>query len=179
MKKSKTLFTQIKFVNPWWIYKVDKYLFPNGTEGEYHYVYTSGSAFIIPVMDDGRLIMVNQYRYLNDRFSLEFPGGGIKEGQIPEDVARRELVEETGFDGELESAGVFNPFNGVTNELCHVFIARNMKLSDEFKKDESEEFEIHYLSIDEVEEKIRTNEIYDGMTMAAWALAKHKLQFKS
>lgn len=175
MKKSKTLSSENIFINPWWIYKVDKYLFPNGSEGEYHYVYTSGSAFIIPVMDDRRLIMVSQYRYLNDRFSLEFPGGGIKSGQKPADVARKELIEETGFDGELEFIGIFNPFNGVTNEICHVFIARDLKSSDEFKKDESEEFEMHFLSIDEVEEKIRTNEIYDGMTMAAWALAKHKI----
>jgi ADP-ribose pyrophosphatase len=174
MKKSKTLTSENRYINPWWIYKVDKYLFPNGVEGEYHYVYTSGSAFIIPVTDDGKLIMVNQYRYLNDRFSLEFPGGGIKAGQKPTDVARKELVEETGFDGDFEFIGVFNPFNGVTNELCHVFIARGLKKSNEFKKDESEEFEIHILSVEEVEEKIKSNEIYDGMTMAAWALVKHK-----
>jgi hypothetical protein len=49
-----------------------------------------------------------------------------------------------------------------------------LKKSNEFKKDESEEFEIHILSVEEVEEKIKSNEIYDGMTMAAWALVKHK-----
>ena len=53
-----------------------------------------------------------------------------------------------------------------------MFVARNLKPSDEETKDEFEEFEILNLSIKEIDEKIRHNEIYDGMTMASWALAR-------
>jgi ADP-ribose pyrophosphatase len=175
LKPWRTLSSIVKFKNPWWTYKVDKYILPNGNEGEYHYVYTGGSVFIIPVLDDGRLLMVRQYRYLNSRFSLEFPGGGVMEGENPDEIARKELIEETGYDGELEKVGIFNPFCGVTNEYCHVYIARNLKPSSDEKHDDSEEFEVHYLSIAEFEEKIHTNEIFSGMSMASWASAKGKL----
>ena len=147
----------------------------NGRDYEYHYVHTAGSSFIIPVKDNGKIILVNQYRYLNDRFSIEIPGGGIKEGQTPEEVAHKELIEEIGFDGELEKAGFFNPYNGVADEICHVFIARNLKPSDKETRDDSEEFEMLEFTPEEIDEKIRTNEIYDGMTMAAWALSKGNL----
>jgi ADP-ribose pyrophosphatase len=172
IKHWKKLSTTIKHKNDWWNYQIDKYLFPTGKEGEYHYVHTYGSAFIIPILDNGKIILVNQYRYLNDRISLEFPGGGIKEGQNPKGIARKELIEETGFEGDLEKVGIFNPYNGITDEICHVFFARNLKPSDEETKDEFEEFEIVNLSIKEIDEKIRRNEIYDGMTMASWALAR-------
>jgi len=174
IKKGKKISEEIKFKNPWWSYKVDKYFFPNGKEGEYHYCYTDGSAFIIPVLPNGKILLVNQYRYLNDRFSIEFPGGGIKENQLPDDIARKELIEETGYEGELEKIGIFNPYNGVTNEICHVYIAQNLKPSNQFVKDEGEEFEFIELNAEEIDSMIASNEIYDGMTMAAWALARRK-----
>lgn len=173
IKHWKKLSTKIQHTNDWWNYQIDKYVFPTGKEGDYHYVHTAGSAFIIPVLDNGKIILVKQYRYLNDRISLEFPGGGIKEGQKSEDVARKELIEETGFKGNLEKVGIFNPYNGITDEICHVFIARNLKPSTEETKDEFEEFEILNLSAEQIDEKIKTNEIYCGMTMASWSLARN------
>jgi ADP-ribose pyrophosphatase len=172
----KKVSTNIKHKNDWWSYRIDNYIFPSGKKSEYHYVHTAGSAFIIPILADGKILLVKQYRYLNDRISLEFPGGGIKDGQEPKDVARKELIEETCNDGELESIGIFNPYNGITDETCHVFIARNLRPSNKETKDEFEEFEIVNLSINEIEEKIRTNEIYCGMTMASWVLAKSHLK---
>lgn len=175
LKPWKKISSEIKLKNPWWTYMHDKCVLPDGKPYEYHYVHTAGSSFIIPIKDNGKIILVNQYRYLNERFSIEFPGGGIKEGQLPEQVARKELIEETGMDGEFEKAGFFNPYNGIADEICHVFIARSLKPSNSEIKDDSEEFELLELSVEEIEEKIRNNEIYDGMTMAAWAIAKSNL----
>ena len=163
------------FENDWWSYWIDKYLMPNGKEGEYHYVHTAGSAFIVPMIDDEHILLLKQFRYLTDKVSLEFPGGGIKEGEKSEEIARKELIEETGYDGELEYVGSFNPFIGVTTEFCHAFIARNLKKSDEFEKDDSEEFEVVKLSVKEVDEKIISNEIFNGMSLAIWALVRSKL----
>jgi ADP-ribose pyrophosphatase len=174
LKPWKKLTSEVKFKNPWWTYVKDKYLLPSGKEGEYHYVHTGGSVFIIPVLDDGSLLMNKQYRYLNERFSLEFPGGGVKVGENHDEIAKKELIEETGYDGELEKVGIFNPFCGVTNEYCHVYIARNLKPSDKEKPDESEEFLIQNISINKLEEMIYSNEIFSGMTMASWALARKK-----
>ncbi len=178
LKPWKKLSSEVKFKNPWWTYVMDKYLLPSGKEGEYHFVHTGGSVFIIPVFDDGNLLMIRQYRYLNERFSLEFPGGGVRVGENPDEIARKELIEETGYEAELVKAGIFNPFGGVTSEYCHVYIARNLKPSNREKPDISEEFEIHKISVKELEEKISTNEIFSGMTMASWALVEKKFKDK-
>lgn len=175
LKKWKKLQTELKFTNFWWSYKIDKYMLPDGTKGEYHYAFTHGSVFIIPVTEKGKIIMVKQYRYLNDRFSIEFPGGGVKKEDNHDNEAQKELIEETGFDGELTFAGMFNPFNGVTNEICKVYIARNLMPSSKYKKDNSEEFIMYEFSPEEIDNMISTNELYDGMTLASWALVKNKL----
>ena len=175
LKILKKISGSVKFTNKWWDYVIDKYFLPNGKEGEYHYVHTPGSVFIIPVCDDGKIIMIRQYRYLNDRVSLELPGGGIKTGLSKEECAHNELIEETGFDGELEYVGFFNPYSGITDELCHVFIARKLLPSKKSLPDESEEIEVLHLTRVEVESKIQSNEIFNGMTMASWALGKSKL----
>ena len=84
--------------NAWWAYRKDDVLLPSGTQGEYHFVHVKGSSMIIPIMGDGRLIMVNQYRYLADRESLEFPCGSVKETSSYDSTAHHELAEETGFE---------------------------------------------------------------------------------
>lgn len=175
LKKWNKLSTEVKFTNNWWSYKVDKYTLPNGAPGEYHYAFTHGSVFIIPVTSEGKIILVKQYRYLNDRFSVEFPGGGVKSQNDHENQAYKELIEETGYEGELEYAGMFNPYNGVTNEICKVYIARNLIPSSAYKKDDSEEFEIYEFTPAELEKMVISNEIYDGMTLASWALVKDKI----
>jgi ADP-ribose pyrophosphatase len=175
LKKWNKVSTELKFTNAWWSYKVDKYTLPDGSEGEYHYAFTHGSVFIIPITAEGKIILVKQYRYLNDRFSLEFPGGGVKSENDHDTQAEKELIEETGFTGELTYAGMFNPYNGVTNEICKVYIARNLKPSSAYKKDNSEDFIIYELTAREIDKMIRENEIYDGMTLASWALVKHQI----
>lgn len=172
LKEWKSISCEIKFKNPWWEYRLDKCSIPNGREYEYHYVHTGGSVMIVPVKENGDLILVNQYRYLNRRFSIEFPAGGIKIGHNPDIVAHKELIEETGFDGDLQKIGIFNPYNGVTSEFCHVYIARNLFPSDKETKDEQEEFEQFTLKPSQVEEKIHSNEIHDGMTMAVWSMVR-------
>ncbi len=172
LKPWKKITSQDKFKNPWWTYRLDKVKMPNGKEGEYHYVHTGGSVMIIPILKNGKILMVKQHRYLNQKDSLEFPAGGVKEGEDSVKIAHKELIEETGHDGELEKIGYFNPFNGITDEICSIFIARNLKPSTKETKDECEEFEFLELTAEEIDAKIKSNEIYDGMTMAVWAMRK-------
>jgi ADP-ribose pyrophosphatase len=172
LKKWIRISTEEKFSNPFWTYKLDLCKIPNGKTYEYHYVHTAGSVFIVPVSVEGKILMVNQFRYLIDKFSLEFPGGGLKDGETPIDIARKELIEETGFDGTLKEIGYFVPYNGVSDEICYVFIATDLKPSTSETKDEQEEFELLLLTVEELEEKIIKNEISDGMTLASWMLAR-------
>lgn len=169
LRRWKTLTRETRIGNPWWSYMHDTVLLPSGSRGEYHYVHTPGSVMVIPRRDDGRIVLVRQYRYLNDRESVEFPAGGIKDGAAAEDAARDELREETSLQaGRLTKLGSFNPFNGVTDELCALFLAERLATC-EGTPDETEEFEILHRSPDEITAMIVAGEIWDGMTLAAWA----------
>ncbi len=62
LKHWKKISQEIKFTNKWWKYTIDKYKIDDKSEGEYHFCQTEGSAFVIPIRDDGKILMVNQYR---------------------------------------------------------------------------------------------------------------------
>ncbi|MFA6572096.1 MAG: NUDIX hydrolase, partial [Bacteroidota bacterium] len=117
------------------------------------------------------------YRYLNKRLSIEFPGGGIKTGQTSIETAVAELKEECGVKAEkFILLGEFNPFNGVTNEISSVYVAEELS-ECKAEPDDTEEFEILRLTYNEINEKIKTGEIWDGMTLAAWSLFLTKNYF--
>jgi len=172
LKKWKKISEAVLFKNSWWIYKKDETELPSGKRGEYHYVHTNGASMVVPILNDGRIVFVNQYRYLNDRESLELPCGGVKNGHTYEETAKHELEEEAGFIArDWCKVGEFNPYNGVTDELCRVFIAKDLSEVPS-TPDETEEFEIVSLKPDEVDARIATGTIWDGMTIAAWNIAK-------
>jgi ADP-ribose pyrophosphatase len=161
--------------NPWWTYRLDRFNIPSGIKGEYHCVHTDGSAMVIPCTDDGKIIMINQYRFLCDKESIEFPCGGVKSGFSHKQMAYRELEEETGYyPGLLSEAGEFNPFNGVTDEICKVFIARQLEFRS-LNPDATEEFEILALHPHEIDAMIQRGKIWDGMSLAAWILVRYRL----
>jgi 8-oxo-dGTP pyrophosphatase MutT (NUDIX family) len=166
--------TDVVFANPWWTYRRDRYLLPSGAENDYHYVHTHGSVMVIPVDAEGRLVLVRQFRYLNRRESLEFPGGGVPAGVAVEEAARRELREEAGVEaGVLQPVGSYNPYNGVTDEICTVFLARDLRPSDA-RPEETEDCRPEPLREEEVAARIAAGDIWDGMTLAAWTLYRHR-----
>jgi ADP-ribose pyrophosphatase len=169
----KKLASSIVIKNPWWEYRKDETELPSGRRGEYHYVHTNGASCIVPILPDGRLVLVNQYRYLLDKESLEFPCGGVKDGHSYEQTAEMELVEEAGYQArDWKLVGEYNPYNGVTTEICRVYLARDL-FAVPPTPEETEEFEIVVLTRDELERNIMAGVIWDGMTMAAWAIARH------
>jgi ADP-ribose pyrophosphatase len=175
LRRWKKLSESVLFKNSWWKYIIDNTELPSGRHGEYHYVHTNGSSMIVPVLDDGRVVFVNQYRYLNNRESLEFPCGGVKEGNNYEETAMHELEEEAGYMAHTwQVIGEFNPYNGVTDELCRVFFAKDL-VAIQSKPDETEEFEKVFLRPDEIDAKIASGTIWDGMTIAAWTIAKSRI----
>jgi ADP-ribose pyrophosphatase len=148
---------------------------PSGKPGEFHYVLTNGSSMVVPVDENGRLLLVRQYRYTGNRDSIEFPCGGLKDGAGYEETAESELVEETGFAAEqIEPAGAFNPCNGLLDEMCRVYVARKLRYIGA-RPDETESFELLRLKTEEIDARIRDGTIWDGMTIAAWAIARPKI----
>lgn len=172
LKRLRRLSTELLHKNPWWEYRRDEYLHPNEEKGEFFYVHTLGSVFVIPVLNDGRFVLLRQFRYLNQIESLEFVGGGMKPGCEYEGMAREELREEAGYEaGVLTPIGWFNPMNGASDERCYVFVARQLTPVGS-RPESSEEFEPVLVTSDELGGLIRSGEIWDGMTLAAYALYK-------
>ena len=163
------------FKNPFWTYYLDEFEIPEKMIGEYHYISTGGSSMVIPIDDRGKIGLVKQYRYLCDRDSIEFPCGSIKPGSDYISTAKAELSEEAGVAAKnFHLIGSFNPYNGVTTEICNVYIATGL-IPQETKSDDTEDFERLWISREVFEKLILSGEIWDGMTLAAWMLAHPQL----
>jgi ADP-ribose pyrophosphatase len=161
--------------NPYWDYKHDVYELPDGTHGDYYYGEENGSAMIVPILDDGRLVLVVQQRYLRDKPSVEFPCGGLNKDETPQEGAARELQEETGFQStNFIKSGAFDALNGLFKDTTHVFVADELVKQSEPSPDATENFEILYRRVEEFEEMIRRGEIWDGQTLAVWALSREQ-----
>lgn len=174
LKRLARLASETLHENPWWQYRRDRYTHPDGSEGEFFYAHTPGAVFVIPEFDDGRVLMLRQFRYLNQRESLEFVGGGMKKGLKPEAAAREELLEEAGLvAGELFPLGWFNPMNGLSDEECYVFLATGLYFNGA-RPEVSEEFEPVSLTLSELDQLIAAGEIWDGMTLAAYSLYRFR-----
>ena len=172
LKRWKQISKKLISRNDHWSYYLDQFEIDQKGQGEYHYVHTGGSSMIIPVTPSKNILLVNQYRYLNQEESLEFPCGAIESNLSAKKNAIKELREETGYDCKtLNFIGEFSPFSGVCDEMCSVFIADQL-FKNSLLPDMTEEFELIELSMNEIEEKIENGLIWDGMTMAAWIMAK-------
>ncbi len=106
----------------------DEVRLPNGQTSVREWIDHPGASAIVPVFEDGRTLLVRQFRYPPRRAFLEVPAGKIDEpGEAPADVAARELEEETGWRAErFENVGTAYPCIGYSNEQIHVFTAHDL-----------------------------------------------------
>ncbi len=172
MKHFKKLSEEIIHQNPWFTYKKDVFEDPEGEKSDHYYGLGPGSVLVIPILSDGRIVLISQYRYLTEGQQIEFPGGAIDENETPLDTAKRELKEETGCEaGEIVNIGIFYPMLAGWKGVCHVFLA-DVDIVAEPAPEHGEYLELVYRRPDEIEELARTNGIRSGMTLAAWAMAR-------
>jgi ADP-ribose pyrophosphatase len=129
--------------------------------------YPRQAAGIVPIGDDGRILMIRQYRFTTGRESWETPGGRIEAGESGEEAARRELREETGHSaGKMEFVGRYFPSCGSSNQVFNVFVARGLEKVSQ-ATDANEVIEVRWFTREEVRGMIRSNEIVEGMTLTA------------
>jgi len=177
LKQWKKISTKILSKNAWWEYRVDEFELPGGKRGEYYYVHSGGNVAIIPFFEDsGKFLLQRQYRYLFKKESLEFPAGWVPIGEDPAKIARYELIEETGYDGDLTRVGCFKPMYGIFDGEYSVFVAKNLRHSDERKKEDTEEFEKCLLTASQIDQKILAGQIDESNMVAAWVFAKKYLK---
>jgi len=174
LQKWTKLSSEVFHENKWWQGIHDRFRLPNGKEGDYFYIKTPGGVLIVAQDSEGKILMHREYRYLIDKISLSFPGGGVKIGQSPLEAAVAELAEEVGVSGNIKEVGFFAANCGLTDEIDKVFVASDLEpiLA---KKDETEDFELVRLSINEVEMAIANGEIWNAFDLAGWVIAKPHL----
>lgn len=159
--------------------KRDKILCPNGTVLDYIYQETLGGVIIVPILDDGRLVLVSEYRHLMERRGFEFPKGGMMPKETAAEAAPRELLEETGYSSSnFVKLSTYFPAPGNLRNEAHVYLADELTGPVPLKLDDSEDIEVVLRRPDELEEMIRRGEIWDGDTLAAWALARERVLAK-
>ena len=170
-----TVSRRTQFTCPYWHMMHDRYRLPSGDVTDYYYVRTGGSTMLVPVDEDGRLVLVRQFRYLIGRDSEEFPCGGVPVGGDPDENAVKELQEETGYRArDLRRIGAFAPYNGVADEMCHVYLARDLVYVGASPED-TESIQVVRRTVEEVTDLIASGTLWDGMTIAAFALVKPHL----
>ncbi len=90
---------------------------------EYPYSYLGNGSFVIVLpIYQGKVIYVHQYRHTFNEWFDELPGGGVNEGESPEEAAERELLEETGFSGQLVKLCEFPGSQGTSIEMCYIYL---------------------------------------------------------
>ncbi|EKD78310.1 MAG: ADP-ribose pyrophosphatase [uncultured bacterium] len=157
--------------NSFWTYKHDVFQYPDGRTGDYYYGEDRGMAIVVPILPDGRLVLGKQHRYLVDQMSIEFPGGGIRSEETPDQAARRELFEEVGYTATyLEQIGKFQQYIGVFKAPAYVYVAK-VTTPDKQILDDTEDITVITATPQEFSQMIQRGEVIDGGTLAAWAMA--------
>ena len=124
---------------------------------------------VIPLTDDGRIVMVREFRFGIDDFTLEIPGGMCDGDEPPADAARRELVEETGYDArELVDLGWVHPNPAVQTNRCHTFLALGAHPVGEPSPDADEAFEVVTVRKEDVPGLMRDGSITHALVVAAF-----------
>ncbi len=149
---------------------VDEVSEPGGVEGTREVVRQPGSVAALPVLADGRLVLVRQYRYAVDAQVWELPAGRREAGETPEAGARRELEEEVGLRaGTLEPLLVFWTTPGFCDEVMHLFRATGLE-SVPPRPEADERIEQATFALDEAMAMVRRGEIREGKTLVALLL---------
>lgn len=147
--------------------KLDKVLLPNGKISSREVVLHPGAVAILPILPNGDIVFVKQYRYPIDSIIYELPAGKLELNEKPLKCAIRELSEETGYDtNDLEFLTTIVTTPGFSNENIYLYLAKNLIKSTQHL-DEDEFIDVEVLSVSKVKQMILEGNIFDSKTLSA------------
>jgi len=146
--------------------RVDEVVLPSGKETVREVIEHNGAVAIVAIDIEKNILLVQQFRHAADKELLVIPAGGIDPGETPEETARREMQEETGYTpGKLERLGGFYSAPGYASEYLHLFLATDLAPARLIAED-TQEIKLVKMPLDDVVELIRNGEIQDAKSIA-------------
>ncbi len=154
--------------------KVDQIVYDSGNEGIREVAMHPGGAVVVPVKNDGKIVMVKQFRYPFQKFLLELPAGKLEKNENSKHCAVRELEEETGYkSNDVKKLGSIYTTPGFCSEELHIFQARNLIAGDHNREEGEFGMEVFEFTLEEIKEKIRKGEIVDSKTICGIYMMKN------
>lgn len=155
--------------------KRDRVRLPNGREAAREWVKHPGAAAVIPLLPDGRIVLVRQYRYPVQAVTLEIPAGKLDvPGEDPLGCAKRELQEETGYEaGRYEKLLTLATTVGFSDEWIHIYLATELSPGKQ-SPDEDEFLHVMTMPLSKAVQEITDGRIVDAKTVAAVLLLAHR-----
>ena len=162
----RTLERNYLYRNPWCAFRVDEVVLPSGVITEYGVLESGGFAAVVPIMEDGKVVLVRQWRQPLGSFTLELPSGGVDAGEDPKEAAERELLEETGYRAEgLVHLASVHTSTGRTTEVCHLFTCRAVRDPGGARPEPTEFIRVVELPLREASEEVSSGRITDAATV--------------
>lgn len=149
--------------------QLDHVTLPNGNDATREYIRHPGAVAVVPVLDDGRIVLVKQCRYPLGTVMWEIPAGKLDHGpeEDPLECAKRELSEETGYEaGSWQRMISIATTPGFSDEIIHLYKAWNLTKFAQHT-DEDEFISIKAFTPEEIREMILQGELYDAKTLCA------------
>ena len=151
----------------------DQIRLPDGGQAQREYIVHPGAVMVVPLLDDGRVVIERQWRYPLERVMIEFPAGKIDPGEPPFQCGVRELFEETGYRAaEWARAGILHNAIAYSNEGIEIWFARGLTAGDR-KLDAGEFLEVASASLEELDDWARRGELTDGKTLIGMLWLHH------
>jgi ADP-ribose pyrophosphatase len=138
---------------------------PDKKKGKREIVKHPGAVAVLAITDEGKMLMVEQFRKPLEKTIIEIPAGKLEKGEEPLECAKRELLEETGYSCRtMESIGSFYTSPGFADELIHLYFTDSLVKEGTQMTDEDEFLNVLEVSLDEAKEMMRTEKIHDAKT---------------